>query len=70
MNAILEGELIVENEHKYGSYPTRKIPRKCMACFGNLMLVTNISANMLVYSSNNVEFQSIGSQTVRVHGSS
>ncbi len=70
MNAILEGELIIENECKYGSYPTRKIPRKCMACFGNLMLVTNVGANMQVYSSDNVEFQSIGSQTVRVCGSS
>ncbi|PBK70796.1 hypothetical protein ARMSODRAFT_1017584 [Armillaria solidipes] len=65
LNATLEGELIVANERKYGSYPARKIARKCAHCSGYLMLVTNVGAGMKVYSSQDLEFQSLGSQTIR-----
>ncbi len=64
LNAILEGGLIIKNERKYGSYPTRKIAQKCTSCLGNLMLVTNVGADIRVHSTNDAEFQSLGSQTV------
>ncbi|KAK0441538.1 uncharacterized protein EV420DRAFT_1650043 [Desarmillaria tabescens] len=63
LNSILEGELIIANKRKYGPYPTRKIPRKCANCSGYMMLVTNVGAGMKVYSSDDLEFQDLGSQT-------
>ncbi|PBK84044.1 hypothetical protein ARMGADRAFT_1037405 [Armillaria gallica] len=65
LNSVLEGELIIANEQKYGSYLTRKIPRKCAGCSDYLMLVTNIGAGMKVYSSQDLEFQLLGSQTIQ-----
>ncbi|KAK0473332.1 hypothetical protein IW261DRAFT_1569746 [Armillaria novae-zelandiae] len=61
LNTVLEGTLIIANERKYGSYPTRGIPRKCV-CTGFFMLVTNVGANMQVHTSVDLEFNNIGKQ--------
>ncbi len=66
INTILEGEMIIANEHKYGFYPTCKIPCKCTSCMGNLMLVTNVGNGMKVCSRDDPEFENLGSQTLRV----